>query len=61
MSREVKLCENECCYSTNCGLVIDLEDDKFRPNSKHADFICFKDDKIILIELKNIKDFKNPK
>ena len=58
MSREIRLCENECCYSTQCGLVIDLEDDKFKPNVSHADFICFKDDTIIIIELKNIKDFE---
>ena len=34
-----------------------MESNKFKSSSKHADFLCFKDNKIILIELKDIKSF----
>ena len=37
-----------------------MESEKFKSSSKHADFLCFKDNKIILIEL-NIKSFNDPK
>jgi len=48
-------------FSTECSLLIDMESEKFKSSGKHADFLCFKDNKIILIELKDIKSFNDPK
>ena len=59
--RAIKVCENDCCFSTECSLLIDMESEKFKSSNKHADFLCFKDNKIILIELKDIKSFNDPK
>ena len=38
-----------------------MESEKFKSSGKHADFLYFKDNKIILIELKDIKSFNDPK
>ncbi|AWR93880.1 hypothetical protein [Acidianus brierleyi] len=61
-SRFVEICENKCCLKIdNANAIIDIEKGELKVKSrlKHGDFIFINDNKIGVVELKNINEIKD--